>query len=205
MSGATIMQSSGPNTWKADWQERTALSSCDAEIRVTNMGSRLTVNTRNMISSLADLGYTILNCTPPTNLYNNNDTCVKWCHNMTTKGKCHIDRENSTREWVANGTISVSHISGKCNIADIFTKEMRDSANFCRLRDAFMCRAGGYLKGILPNVPIAAQSPTPAPVLAQSSAKVPISQPGMLVASLSCSTAMRPRPLRTIPPGHKGP
>ena len=40
-----------------------------------------------------------------------------------------------------NGTISVSHISGKCNIADIFTKEIRDSANFRRLRDAFMCRA----------------------------------------------------------------
>jgi hypothetical protein len=100
---------------------------------------------------------------------------------MTTKGNRHIEnRENSTREWVADGTISVSHISGKCNIADILTKEMRESANFRRLRNAFMCRASDYLKGILPNVPNAAQSPTPTPILAQSSAKVPISPPGML-------------------------
>ena len=176
MISAIVMRSGGPITWKADRQERTALSSCDAEIRATNMGSRLTVNTRNMISSLADLGYPIHDCTSSTHLYNDNDACVKWCHNMTTKGNRHIEnRENSTREWVADGTISVSHIRGKCNIADIFTKEMRDSANFHRLRDAFMCRASDYLKGILPNVPNAAQSPTSAPILAQSLATVPIS------------------------------
>ena len=90
MSGAIIIQSGGPIAWKADCQERTALSSCDAEIRATNMGSRLTVNTRNMISGLSDLGYPIHDCESPTPLYNNNDACVKWCHNMTTKGNCHI-------------------------------------------------------------------------------------------------------------------
>ena len=145
------------------------------------MGSRLTVNTRNMISGLADLGYPIYDCDSSTHLYNDNDACVKWCHNMTTKGNRHIEnKENSTREWVADGTLSVSHVSGKCNIADIFTKEMRDSTNFRRLRDAFMCRASVYLKGILPNIPNAAQSPTPVPILAQSSATVPISRPSML-------------------------
>jgi len=137
MSGVIGMRSGGPITWKADWQERTALSSCDAEIHATNMGSRLTVNTRNMISSLADFGYPIHDCTSSTHLYNDNDACIKWCHNMPTKGNRHIEnRENSTREWVTDGTISVSHISGKCNIVDIFTKEMRDSANFRRLCDA---------------------------------------------------------------------
>jgi hypothetical protein len=181
MSGVIVMQSGSPITWKADRQERTALSSFDAEICATNMGSRLTVNTRNMISSLADLGYPIHNCTSPTHLYNDNDACAKWCHNMTTKGNRHIEnRENSTREWVANGTISVSHVSGKCKIADIFTKEMGDSANSRHLCNAFMCGASNYLKGILPNVPNADQSPIPALVLAQSLAKVPISQPGML-------------------------
>ena len=137
MSGAIIMRSGGPITWKADRQEQTALSSCNTEICATNMGSRLTINTRNMISSLADLGYPTHNCTSSTHLYNNKDACVKWCHNMMTKGNCHIEnRENSTREWVADGTISVSHVSGECNILDIFTKEMRDSANFHHLRDA---------------------------------------------------------------------
>ena len=58
MSGAVVMRYGGSIAWKADCQERTSLSSCEVEIRATNMGSRLTVNTRNMISSLCDLGYT---------------------------------------------------------------------------------------------------------------------------------------------------
>jgi hypothetical protein len=93
MSGAIVIRSGGPIAWKKDRQERTALISCDAEIRATNMGSRLTVNTRNMISGLSDLGYPIHDCESPTPLYNNNDACVKWCHNMTTKGSRHIENK----------------------------------------------------------------------------------------------------------------
>jgi hypothetical protein len=70
-----------------------------------------------MIFVLSDLGYSIHDCESPTPLYNHNDACVKWYHNMTTKGNRHIEnKENSTREWVVDGTISVSHISGKYNI-----------------------------------------------------------------------------------------
>ena len=175
MSGAIVMRSGGPIAWKGDRQERTALSSCEAEIRATNMGARLTVNTRNMISSLADLGYPIDDTSIPTPLYNDNKACVKWCHNMTTKGNRHIEnRENSTREWVADGTITVTHVAGKCNVSDIFTKEMRDAANFRRLRDSFMCRASDYLKGIHHLASDAS------PVLAQSTQNVPPDCPGII-------------------------
>jgi hypothetical protein len=134
MSGAIVMQSRGLISWKADRQDRTSLSSCKAEIRANNMGSHLTVNTRNMISTLFDLSYPIHDANSPTPLYNNNNACVKWCHNMTTKGNRHIENwENATREWVADGTISVMHVSGKCNVSDIFTKEMQDSTNFRRI------------------------------------------------------------------------
>ncbi len=140
MSGAIVMKSGGPLMWKADCQERTALSSCKAKIPATNMGTRLTVNMRNMISSLSDLGYPSDDTTLPTLLYNNSNACVKWCHNMTTKGNRHIEnRENSTREWVADGTITVTHVASKCNVSDIFTKEMQDGANFRQLRNSFMC------------------------------------------------------------------
>jgi hypothetical protein len=91
MSGTIVMQSGGPLTWKNDRQERTALSSCKAKIRATNMGACLTVNTSNMISSLSDLGYPIDDTTLPTPLYNDNDACVKWCHNMTPKGNLLVD------------------------------------------------------------------------------------------------------------------
>ncbi len=125
MSSTIVMRSGGPICWKAKRQERTSLSTCEAEIRATNMGSRLTVNTRNIIEHLSLLGYPITNATRPTVLYNDNNACVKWCHNMTTKGNRHIkNRENATREWVAYGTIAVKHVSGKSNVADIFTKEM---------------------------------------------------------------------------------
>jgi hypothetical protein len=176
------MRSRGPFAWKADHQEHTALSSCDAEIQATNMGSQLTVNTRNMISGLSDLGYPIHDCGFPTPLYNNNDACVKWCHTMTTKGNCHIkNKENSAQEWVTDGTILVSHISEKYNISDIFTKEMLDSTNFRRLRDSFMCRSSNYLKGIPLQVPnFLHSSHSPIPVLAHSTSTVPIACLGML-------------------------
>ncbi len=142
------MHSGGPIAWKAKHQERTSLSSCKAEIRATNMGLRLTVNTTNIISSLTALGYPIRDTFSQTPFYNVNDACVKWCHNMTTKGNHHIEYwENSTRECVANGTIAVSHVNGKCNVSDIFTKEMRDAANLHRLCNAFMCHARNFIKG----------------------------------------------------------
>jgi hypothetical protein len=107
------------------------------EIHATNMGSRLTVNTCNMISHLSSLGYPINDATRPTILYNDNNACVKWCHNMTTKGSCDIENcKISTRKWVADGTIAAKHISGKCNVTDLFTKEMQDGAIFYHLQSA---------------------------------------------------------------------
>ncbi len=49
MSSAIFFRSGGPLTWKADRQDHTALSSCEAEIRATDMGSRLTINIRNIL------------------------------------------------------------------------------------------------------------------------------------------------------------
>jgi hypothetical protein len=96
MSGAIIFCSGGPITSKTDHQEQTTLSSCKAEICATSIGSRLTVNVCNMISHLSSLGYPISDKTTLTPLFNNNDACVQWCHNMTTKRNHHIkNRENS--------------------------------------------------------------------------------------------------------------
>lgn len=140
MSSAIIFRSRGPITWKTEQQERTSLSSCEAkQSRATNIGSRLTINVCNMILCLVSLGYPINARNTATPLYNDNDACVKWCHNLTTKGNHHIEhQENATQEWVEDIIITVTHISGKCNPSDIFTKEMHDSANFCCLCDSFM-------------------------------------------------------------------
>jgi len=64
---------------------------------------------------------------------------------MTSKAARHIElRENSVREWVQDKTISVQHVAGKTNPADIFTKEMRDGVHFRRLRDSFMSHLSDF-------------------------------------------------------------
>jgi hypothetical protein len=77
MSGAIIFRSGGPITWKTEQQDRTLLSSCDAEIRATNMGARLTFNLRNLILHLQSFGYPINHTDLATPLYNDNKSCVK--------------------------------------------------------------------------------------------------------------------------------
>jgi hypothetical protein len=152
------------------------------------MSSHLTVNVRNMILHLASLGYPITDAQQATPLYNDNEACVKWCHNLTTKGNRHTKhRENVTCEWVADGTIAVHQVSGKCNPSDIFTKEMRDGANFRRLWDSFMCRASALLKGIYNSLhPISTQLLAHClDVAAQAAHYVPPSQPGLLEILLS--------------------
>jgi hypothetical protein len=197
MSGAIVMHFGGPICWKANQQERTSLSSCKVEIHAMNMGSRLTVNTCSMISHLSSLGYPIDNATHPIILYNNNNACIKWCHNMTTKGNRHIENhKNSTRKWVADGTIAVKHVSGKCITADLFMKERQDGANFRRLCDVFMCRSSDFLQSAH-NI---AHSPPSSDflVLAKSIGYVGPLNPGILDVLISFPSPSLPSMLSSI-------
>jgi hypothetical protein len=53
--------------------------------------------------------------------------------------------ENAVHEWVHDGILTVLHIKGRVNPADIFTKEMQDGAHFWQLKDSFMCRLSNFL------------------------------------------------------------
>ena len=44
-------------------------------------------------------------------------------------------RENAIRESVSDKTVSIKHIEGKINIADIFTKELKNTNLFIILRN----------------------------------------------------------------------
>ncbi len=55
-------------------------------------------------------------------------------------------RENSVREWVADKTLNILHVSGRVNTADIFTKEMWDGAHFRQLWDSFMCHLSDFIQ-----------------------------------------------------------
>ena len=74
-----------------------------------------------------------------TTIFNDNNACVNWAKSCTTKGLRHIQmRENLVRENVRNNFISIQHVGGKQNLADLFTKEMKDIAHFVELRDLMM-------------------------------------------------------------------
>jgi hypothetical protein len=131
MSGGIIFRQGGPIAWNAVRQERTSLSSCKAEICATNKVSKLLMGIRHLADEVRKNGYDIVDTAEASPLYNDNESCIKWSHNMTTKQIRHMEmRKNAVREWVQDASLKVLHVSGRINPADIFTKEMHDGAHF---------------------------------------------------------------------------
>jgi hypothetical protein len=72
-------------------------------------------------------------------IHNDKKACVKWSKKTTMKGLRHIQmKENRIRENIMSKFVTIKHVNGKINIADIFTKEMKDVTHFTELRDLFM-------------------------------------------------------------------
>jgi hypothetical protein len=162
MSGGIIFRQGGPVAWIAVRQERTSLSYCEAEICATNEVSKLLMGIRNLAKSVRNSGFDIPDTTAASPLYNENESCVCWSHNMTTEQIRHMEmRENAVREWVQDSYLQILHVPGRTNPADIFTKEMRDGAHFWRLRDSFMCPLPDFLQQSLLDVHLLRQQAKP--------------------------------------------
>ena len=66
---------------------------------------------------------------------------------MTSKNLRHMElKDNSTREWRTDGTIKILRVMGKCNVSDVFTKEVRDKVLFHPLHDLFMTRLSDFVR-----------------------------------------------------------
>jgi hypothetical protein len=88
-----------------------------------------------------------------TTFYNDNDACIRWSHHMTLKAAHRIELHKiSICEWVQDQTISVQHVPGSTNPADIFTKEMHDGAHFHQLRNSLVSRLSDFLRTSLLEV-----------------------------------------------------
>ncbi len=150
MNGGIDFKNGGPVGWLGERQERMSLSSCEVKIPATNATLKKVVDFCNLSCSVSNAGYTLPNIDTPILLYNDNDSSVKWSYNMTSKSACHIELcRNSVCEWVQDNTLNVKHVSGKLNPADIFTKEMRNSAHFRQLRDSFMSCLSEFLNNLI--------------------------------------------------------
>jgi len=73
-------------------------------------------------------------------IYNDNRACVDWSKSCTTKGLHYIQmKENRAQENLYSNFVSLKHVEGKLNLADIFSEEMKDISHFVALRDLIMC------------------------------------------------------------------
>ena len=118
----------GPIHWSSKRQTFTARSSAEAEIGSVDECTKTIQYIRNI---LTDLGLFQLFTNGPIPIRNDNAAAVQWSHNMSTKGLRYIQiRENAVREQVQTGLITVEHIDGKANLADLFTKEDKDITHY---------------------------------------------------------------------------
>jgi hypothetical protein len=127
----------GPLHWLSKHQTVTAGSSAETEIYATNESVKFLLELAQIFDFLGVKELFMPNVNV---IYNDNQACVNWSKSSTSKGLCHIQmKENFVRENIANQFVTIKHVDGKKNIADIFTKEMKDTGHFVELRDLFMC------------------------------------------------------------------
>jgi len=127
----------GPLHWISKRQTVTACSSTEAEIYATDECMKFLLELDQLLQ-FPDVKRLFMPST--TTIYNDNKACVNWSSRCTTKGLRHIQmKENRIRENIAANFVEIVHIDGKLNIANIFTKEMRDTTHFVALQSLFMC------------------------------------------------------------------
>ena len=81
----------------------------------------------------------------PTHLYNNKQGTDNWSKSTTTKDMRHICiKDCAVRNSIQAKEVDLYHIPGAINPSDIFTKEMRDRAQFRILRNSFMISAKNF-------------------------------------------------------------
>lgn len=126
----------GPIHWLSKRQTVTTGSSAEAEIYATDECIKFLLE---LVQILEFPGVKDLFMPSTTTGYNDNMACGNWSKCTTTKGLRHIQmKENRVRESILNKFVIIKHIDGKLNLADIFTKEMKDTSHFVELCNLIM-------------------------------------------------------------------
>lgn len=112
-----------------------ARSSAETEFYATDECVKAVLRIQHLVADTATTSI-FLPTKSPITVYNDNNVCVCWSKSTTTKGLRHITiRGNAIRELVQDNTVTITHIVGLHNMADIFTKELRNTTAFLVIRD----------------------------------------------------------------------
>jgi hypothetical protein len=142
LSGYLICRSGGPIAWKSIRQNQTSRSSCKAEIKATDACVVKLLAVRHLARDLY-----LSDADNRTTIFNDNKSAVDWSSALTNKGTKHLNlHETAIRENMQNKTVKITHIPGKINASNLFTKELKDDAHFHRCRDTFMVSKANFLK-----------------------------------------------------------
>jgi hypothetical protein len=133
--GHIIFFGGAPVFWASHKESRTSGSSCEAEIKATNLCTKSLLWFRHLLS---DIGLIVLDI--PTPLYNDNQGAVNWAKTTSTRGMRHVNiQENVVREAIHQfKEIEVFHVAGPANPADIFTKEFKSDHTFRDIRNILL-------------------------------------------------------------------
>jgi hypothetical protein len=91
VTGTIVFQHGGLLGWLSKRQERMSFSSCEAKIWAKSATTKKIINIQNLYQSVLESGYPIADIDKPTALNNDNEACVRWSHNMTSKALHHIE------------------------------------------------------------------------------------------------------------------
>ncbi|GJV52340.1 putative RNA-directed DNA polymerase [Tanacetum coccineum] len=107
-------------TWASQKQRVVALSSCEAEFIAATMAACQGIWLRRLLTEITKQRV------PPVTLFVDNQSALELMKNPVFHGRSkHIDiRYHFIRECVENGEITVSHVCGKKQKADILTKAL---------------------------------------------------------------------------------
>ncbi len=123
-----------PILWKTHREQRTSRSSCEAEIKAIDECVKNAQMFRHLLQDLQ-----LLDPMLPIPVYNDNHGSVDWSNSFSTKGMRHVNIwENAVREARLLNEVSISHIAGSTNPADLFTKEFKSDVTFRSLRDLLL-------------------------------------------------------------------
>ena len=122
--------------WTSKRQSITARSTTESKIYETDECVKHLLHTSFL---LEDLNLIDEIMPEPTTVLNDNNACVQWSKNTTTKGLRHIQiRENAIHESIQAGFVAIHHVEGIINLADLFTKEDKCTDHFVTIRDKIM-------------------------------------------------------------------